>query len=155
MALPMKQTSLIFLLFTCTLGLESVHAFAPKIGSIANAVESIAKLFKAAGKAPVPADKLDDLAKNLPSGARTVIEKLAKASPELRRVATPEFLSFVAKNPEFASDACGSSKKIPVGAMRCASNETLQRVPHVLPESCETHGWIVLRGNCISFGSKH
>ena len=113
MALPMKQISLSFLLFTCTLGLESVHAFAPKIGSIANAVESIAKLFKAAGKAPVPADKLDDLAKNLPSGARTVIEKLAKASPELRRVATPEFLSFVAKNPEFASDAAAVLKKFP------------------------------------------
>ena len=35
--------------------------------------------------------------------------------------------------------------------MRCASNETLQRVPHVLPESCETHGWIVLRGKLYLF----
>ncbi|MDA9934885.1 hypothetical protein N9B88_03855 [Rubripirellula sp.] len=80
---------------------------------MAKAARSLSKLFRAAGDAPIPKDKLDDLLKGFPYGARATIKSLAVTAPEIRVVATPDFFTFISKYPDLAPDAAGILQKLP------------------------------------------
>jgi hypothetical protein len=111
----MNRIAFIFVFYCIAIvaDLPDTYALSPKIGSLIKTANSLSRLFKAAEKAPIPKDKLDDLLKGFPSGARATITSLAVTSPEIRRFATSDFFEFIAKFPHLAPDAANILSKLP------------------------------------------